>query len=66
MIVWRTRGKVIVELFCAVTEQVSGARVAEQPFMRTIGGHKPPDITPWVRTPYQWQGRTKPQDITPL
>ena len=25
----------------------------------------PPDITPWARTPSQWQGRTKPQDITP-
>jgi len=25
----------------------------------------PLDITPWVRTPCQWQGRTKPQEITP-
>ena len=25
----------------------------------------PPDITPSVRSPCQWQGRTKPQDITP-
>ena len=33
---------------------------------RTIGGHKPPDITPWVRTPLSVvRPDETPQDITP-
>ena len=34
--------------------------------LKEIGGYKPLDITSWVRTPCQWQGRTKPPGHNPL